>query len=344
MFSSHRQRDLRATVPQRPSLRLASSAEHHARITARLTARDRWVARLLAEHRVLSSPQITQAAFGSRSAANQRLQRLYTWRICDRFQPYIGRGRAPMCYVLDTTGAHLLAHADGLNPAELKFRPDRSIGIAHSLRLAHLLGVNEFFTSLIAAARTETPTRALTAWWPETRAARHFGDHVRPDAYGRWREHDREIEWFLEWDTGSYQLSRLTAKLPGYAALAATTGIITPLLIVFAGPIREVHARRGFTEHLRTSARPHDVPIATTTVTDLQAADSPAAAIWLPLNAREPDRRRLIDLPAAWPHVDPPTSSETTEPAEAATSPTPRLAPPEPMPPYTTAELSWNPR
>ena len=134
MLSATPQHDLRIPIPQRPSTRAAVSAEHHAHLAARLTTRDRWIARMLAEHRVLTSTQITQLAFPSRRATNLRLRQLYCWRVINRFQPYIGAGRAPMFYVLDIAGAHALAHEDGIDPTALKFRPEHSIGIAHSLR------------------------------------------------------------------------------------------------------------------------------------------------------------------------------------------------------------------
>ena len=57
------------------------------------------------------------------------------------------------------------------------------------------------------------------------------------------------IEWFLEWDTDSYQLSRFVAKLPGYLDLVTATGVVTPLLAVFSTPAREAHARGHLAEH-----------------------------------------------------------------------------------------------
>ncbi|GGM80955.1 hypothetical protein GCM10012275_59500 [Longimycelium tulufanense] len=337
------QRDLRAPIPARASAREATSAEHQARVAAHLTIRDRWIARTLAEHRTLTSTQITQLAFPTRRAANYRLKRLYQWRVLDRFQPYIGRGRAPMFYVLDTTGAHLLAHEDGIDPRDLGFRAERSIGIAYSLRLAHLHGLNSLFTGLIADARAHTDGRAVTAWWSEARCTRHFGDLVRPDGYGRWREAGREIEWFLEWDTGSYQLSRFVAKLPGYVALAATTHIVTPLLAVFATVKREAHARRLLTEHLRTQPRPHHLPIATTTTDELNRAGTASAQVWLPLSHHHAGRYRLIELHTTWPHLDDPTPSTGTTPGSSQTNPVPRLSPPTPMPPFTRHDLTWKP-
>ncbi|NKQ57321.1 hypothetical protein HFP15_31090 [Amycolatopsis sp. K13G38] len=335
------QRDLRAPVPARASARVAATADHLATVAAHLTARDRWLARMLAEHRTLTSTQITQLAFPSRRAANLRLQRLYSWRVLDRFQPYVGRGRAPMFYVLDTAGAHLLAHEDGIDPRDLGFRAERSVGIAYSLRLAHLHGLNSLVTGLIADAQAHEE-RAVTAWWSEARCARHFGDMVRPDGYARWREHGREIEGFIEWDTGSYHLSRVVSKLPGYAELATTSRIVTPLLICFTTAQREAHARRLLAEHLRTQPRPQDLPIATTTAEHLERTATASADVWLPLAHRDGGRSRLIDLRAVWPHLPEPTSADPAS-GSADPSPVPRLSPPAPMPPFARHDLTWKP-
>ncbi|WP_277675695.1 replication-relaxation family protein [Saccharopolyspora rectivirgula] len=336
------QRDLRTPIPARASSRVAASTEHQATVAAHLTERDRWIARMCAEHRTLTSTQIAQVAFPSRRAANYRLQRLYQWRVLDRFQPYIGRGRAPMFYVLDTAGAHLLAHEDGLDPRELGFRAERSIGIAYSLRLAHLHGLNSLFTGLIADALAHHD-RAVTAWWSEARCARHFGDIVRPDGYGRWREAGSEIEWFVEWDTGRYHLSRFVAKIPDYLELAATTRIVTPLLAVFSTASREAHARRLLTEHLRSQTRPQDLPIATTSTEELDRTGTASARVWLPLAHRDGGRFRLAELHTAWPHVGQPTSSSQATPNAREASPLPRLSPPAPIPPFARHDLTWKP-
>jgi Replication-relaxation len=183
------QRALRGHRPHRLTDRAALTGKHHAHLAAHLTPRDRWLARVLHEHRVLTSTQITQLAFPSARAANHRLLQLYRWRVLDRFQPFLTLGSAPMHYVLDTAGAAVLAAEDDLDTTTVRYRHDRALGIAHSLRLAHTVGVNGFFTALVATARNSRDgvERAVTAWWSEARCARHFGDLVRPDGYGRWR-------------------------------------------------------------------------------------------------------------------------------------------------------------
>jgi len=294
-----------ATTGGRPTDRAAVSGTHLAFLANHLTPRDRWLARVVSEHRVFTSTQLTQLAFGSARTANQRLLQLYQWRVLDRFQPLLAVGSAPIHYVLDLAGAAVLAAEDGLDPADVGYRHDRALGIGHSLRLAHTLGVNGLYAALVAIARhtsTHTTTdldgrggRAVTTWWPETRCARLWGDLARPDAYARWHEDGRDVEFFLEYDTGTEPLTRVAGKLHDYARLAAATGIITPVLFWLPTPAREGAARAALTSTLTALDRPAVVPVATTAAdpttrdtsghasTQTAVPDSPAAARWLPL-------------------------------------------------------------
>ena len=71
------------------------------------------------------------------------------------------------------------------------------------------------------------------------------------------------MEFFLEHDQGSEQLSRVAGKLGGYAALAAATGITTPVLFRFRGSGREATARPALAAALARLDRPDTVPVAT---------------------------------------------------------------------------------
>jgi Replication-relaxation len=333
------QRALRGHLPPRIAPRAAATAEHHAHLAQRLQPRDRWLARMLSEHKVFTSHQITQLAWPSIRAANLRLLQLYRWRVIDRFQPFVTLGSAPMHYVLDIAGATALAHEDGLDLTDLDYRHDREIGRAYSLRLAHTTGTNGVFTALIAHARHH-PGTTVTAWWSEARCARHFGDVVRPDAYGRWHEADRELEFFLEFDFGTENLRTLATKLTGYERLAATTSIITPVLVWLPTTRRETGARGALATALRALDRPHLVPLATTSsdFPDPARALDPTAARWLPIGApRDPGRLRLVDLARSWPGLSTPfagsaSSAPSSRTATAAATPA-GLLPPSPMPP-----------
>ncbi|MGO1053665.1 replication-relaxation family protein [Crossiella sp. CA198] len=296
------QRALRGHNPDRGVARVRKTAEHLAWLAGHLTARDRWLARMLFEHKVFTTHQFVDLAFPTRRAANLRLLNLRKWGVLHRFQPHRDSGSHPMHYVLDTVGATLLAHEDGIKPAELNYNRDEEAGRAYSLQLAHTVGCNSLFTTLIRRGRQPGAAGRLTAWWSAARCGRHWGDIITPDGYGRWHQAGREIEWFIEFDFGTEPLSRLAAKLARYERLATITGIITPVLIWLPTPEREAAVRRALAEALRTFDYPNRALVATTSA--LAGAD--------PLDMTEPRWRRvgdtaasgrvqLADLPALWP-------------------------------------------
>jgi hypothetical protein len=333
------QRSLRGHRPQRISQRDATISGYIARLATRLTERDRWLARMLYEHRVLTTHQIVEMAWPSVRSANMRLLRLYQWRVIDRFQPFVTYGTAPMHYVLDLAGAALLAREEGLDLRDLDYRHDRATGIAYSLHLAHTVGTNGFFTALVAHSRRAHASGQLAAWWSETRCAKHFGDIVRPDAYGLWHESSptpTAFEWFLEFDFGTERPDRLGGKLAGYAKLATTTGITTPVLFWVPTARREARIRRALSAALTSLDDPSLVPVATSSADFLdEEHNDPAAARWQPLDARQsaPQRLQLAELGRAWPHLAP-LAASSTDPTQAGGADLGSgLLPPAPLPP-----------
>ncbi|HEX5116306.1 MAG TPA: replication-relaxation family protein [Pseudonocardiaceae bacterium] len=339
------QRTLRGHRAARPTPRAANTADHQAVLAGRLTPRDRWIIRMLWEHRVLTAHQITALAFPSFRSGRQRMRELYQWGVVDRFQPFISCGTAPMHYVLAPAGASVLAAQDGLDGLDVKqlgYRHDRAFAVAHSLRLAHTVGVAEWFTALVDHARhSDAHDRTvLAAWWSETRCARHFGDLIKPDAYGRWTSHGIQIEFFLEYDLGTEVLAKLAGKLAGYAALAQATGITTPLLVWLPTARREATARRLLHRVWRELDNPRAVPVATAAAELLNSdavRPSPADQVWLALDSHGGVRRELHRLLDAWPQLPEPTADSQLNGGEgvlAPDSPQLLLAPaPAPMPP-----------
>ena len=284
--------------------RLARSPQLAAELAARLTARDRWLLRMICEHRVLTTAQVTQLAFGTSRAATARMTTLYQYRAVDRFRPLAPAGSSPLHFILDEAGAMLLAAEDGITPAGLGYRRDRSMAIALSPRLAHDTGANGIFTSLAAVARPSSGRQALECWWGERRCAATWGGHARPDGYGRWTEQlpgpAATVDFFLEYDTGTEPLSRVVAKLAGYAALAARTGITTPVLFHLRSPSREaaLHARLTGPPPpgipgAASAAQIPGVPVAT--AAPGTSPQGPAGAAWLPAGSPGP-RLRLAQL------------------------------------------------
>ena len=119
---------------------------------------------------------------------------------------------------------------------------------------------------------------------------------MRPDGYGRWREHDREVDFFLEYDRGTEPLERLAAKLHAYSQLADATRIATPVLFWLPSTGRETTVRQALAGQTRWGKVPFPVATANPTLDR-----GPAEQAWLPLSHTWP-RRRLIDLadPTTW--------------------------------------------
>lgn len=332
------QRELRGHMPQRPTPRAATTAEHHAQLAGRLTVRDRWLTRMLHEHKVFTTDQIVELCYPTMRAANHRLLNLYRWRVVDRFQPFVTSGTAPMHYVLDVAGASALAYENGVDSKDLGYRHDDAIGIAHSLRLAHSVGVNGFFTNLVASSRQPDARGRLTKWWSELRCGRLFGDTVRPDAYGRWYEDGADAEFFLEFDFGTEDLSKLASKLYGYHKLAADTNVVTPVVVWLTSSRRETTARRALADVVTQLDRPELVPVATSAADLLgdSGENGPSAARWLPVAGTSPqrvDRLRLAELTRCWPPVKAPTPRRPTARAPTQQAPRTELGAPNPLPP-----------
>jgi Replication-relaxation len=309
---------LRSQRQPRPRL----SADVITALAARATPRDRWLLRMLAEHRVLTSTQIAQLAYGAPGTARHRLLTLWRLRAIDRAQPFTATGSAPMHYVLGDAGAALLAAEQGLTAAEAGYRRDLALAIFASPQLAHAAGTNGVMTALAAAARTR-PGAALAAWWPERRCAQQWGELARPDAYGRWHENGGDTDFFLEYDTGTEPVSQVAAKLAGYAALADATGITTPVLFWFPSRAREDSVRPALAGSI--------VPAATATPA---AGPGPASPVWLPAGRGGP-RQRLPGLA-----LPPPARTITARrPAAGPPPQAPRPGlPGAPVPPMPPAE------
>ena len=207
-----------------------------------LTDRDRWLVALLAEHQVLTTSQITELAFPSLDVAQRRLLKLAGLGVLDRFRWHTMIGSQTWHYTLGQLGSHLVAAMRGVDPprpAEHRRRIER---LAANPRLGHLLGVNGLFTALAAHARTD-PSATLAAWWSEQRCAQRYGELIRPDGYGRWTQAGRTVAFFCEYDTGTEPLTRVTAKLPGYADLTTGGGPNHPVLIWLPSGRRETNLR-----------------------------------------------------------------------------------------------------
>ncbi|WP_344219860.1 replication-relaxation family protein [Nonomuraea bangladeshensis] len=261
---------------------------------ARLTPRDYQVLEHLLHHRVLTTHQLQRLFFTKPQPTRRRLGILHKLNTITRYRPWSPYGGShPHHWVLGRAGAELLALRSHTTVKELGYHPDLAMSIAVSSKSGHQIGVNDFFVHLGHLAR-HNPDASLRAWLSEKQCAKIWGDLTRPDAYGCWSEHGRQIDFFLEHDTGSMTLAKVTSKLAAYADLADATRIITPVLFWLPSHAREAN--------LRSLINTADLPVATAAHTGL--GDGPAGPCWLPTTARSDHRRmRLVDLANGWPHL-----------------------------------------
>ena len=351
----------------------------------RLTARDQWLLSMLLEHRVLTSEQITQLAFGAHRKATARLAVLHQLGLLDRFRPYTPRGSAPLHYFLAATGAEVLAALTDTTVTALGYRPERLARLAVSLQLGHDVGANGVFTALAAHSRT-TPGTQLRVWWSARRCLNTWDGLIRPDGYGRWKAPTLntvigsnagrapapsapvEVDFFLEYDTGTENLARLTRKLDAYARLAAASGLPTLILFWLPSFTRELHlhqavaawqqARRGQPALPIATAVPYALAPLANVLPAVSSSAGPGDQVWLPVSAtaspgdRLPSSRRMhlaelavlqhapLTSPGAIPAVAE-TGTDTTESTSSqhtaleATGPEVGAAP-NPYPPVTS--------
>ncbi|WP_280387262.1 replication-relaxation family protein [Nocardia wallacei] len=306
------------------------------RLVARLTDRDRWILRMLHEHRVLTTNQLAALAFPIPRIARDRLARLYRYRVLDRFRPIRTRGSAPSHWVLAPAGIAVLAAEAGAHVRELGYHHHRPLDIAHSLHLAHTIGVNDWFTTLTTTAAHHNAH--VLAWWGEPRCRRLWGDLARPDSFGRYTRRNARLDFFLEYDLGTTSLTRVAAKLLGYAELARSTGVITPVLLWTPTRARETAARHALRDTAISLPDPGAVPVATAAAELLDNTEhpSPADRVWLPLDTTRTTRIRLHELATAWPRRTPPPQETDTDSSSAARlSGQILLTPPPPAAPTT---------
>jgi Replication-relaxation len=270
-----------------------------AALAGRLTDGDRRVCRLLADHQVLTTRLLALLVGVPPRTLQQRLTRLATLKVVERFRPHqpVGAGSAPYHYLLAEAGAAVLA-TDG-DVDWVGWDRTRLLGLAHANgRLTHQLGVNALLAQLTHAARQE-PGARLVCWWPAGRCQAQWGRLISPDAYARWQDPDGEVDFFLHHRPPADQLVLL---LEGYDELAAATGITTPVLLHASDPHGEAQLRDRLTGRRL-------VPVATSN----PACGPPTQAVWLPTSSPAGGPRyRLGALghPDPW-HPTPPATDPT---------------------------------
>lgn len=246
-------------------------------ITSRITSRDATMLRLIAEHRVLTTGQLTTALFTDPGKTRQRIGILRTAGLIETFRPP-SAAMAQLHCVATAKAVKLLGYGGDTVPMPPTGKGQAATAAALRPDLNHLRGVNEFFCRLVAHSRTR-PGCSLEEWRSEWSTVRLFPGRVRPDGFARWRDGEAWCEFFLEYDTGTEPLHRLAAKISGYADLMHTADTCSPVLFWLRTPGREQYL------HTLLDRTGPEVPVATAVGDPADAVI--AAAIWRPTFASE---------------------------------------------------------
>lgn len=261
-----------------------------------LLPRDRLLLQLLDVHFVLTTGQVTTLlGFGSLRRCQDRLRRLHQLGLLERWRHRDGYGGSqPWRWTLGPVGMQLQAAAAGQSPPSPRRVRDRLAALVTSPDLTHRIGVNQFFTDLVAHGRTH-PETGLVRWWPEQKAASLVQQTVVPDGHGLWHADGITCAWFLEWDSGAEELPRLVAKIAGYEKAARSGGPAWPVLLYLHSPVREDNL------HQLLAGALGRCPVATAARTP--GSPGPAGAVWRLLGGagRLPLHRLAgqVDTPAA---------------------------------------------
>ncbi|WP_431874090.1 replication-relaxation family protein [Amycolatopsis sacchari] len=309
----------------------------------RLVDRDRRLLALLAEHKVLTTNQIAAIEFLSVRRAQDRLRHLRELGVVFAFrESYLRGGTSQTRYALGYLGARLIAAQRAERPPAPKAYTESLERLALWPKLEHQLGVNDFFCTLAAhrnRARLREAGRdgevdGLTQWWSERRCTEFFWKYqgggretrLRPDGYGCWEERGRTVRFFLEHDTGTESLTKVTGKLDDYAAFP--TDAFGVLLFSVHSTRREIALRTALRRALGGSEPGFVIATAARDDSTFGHADGPAGPIWglwTPQGGDTvPRRYRLAELPQRGPSVEH-SASNTDQPFnEAAFDPNDR--------------------
>ena len=282
---------------------------------------------------MLTTNQIAAIEFLSVRRAQDRLRHLRELGVVFAFRESYQRGGTSQTrYALGYLGARLIAARRAERPPTPKAYTESLERLALWPKLAHQLGVNDFFCALAShrnPARLRVEGRegevsGLTQWWSEKQCTEFFWKHqgagretqLRPDGYGCWEEAGRTVRFFLEHDTGTESLTKVTAKIDGYAAFP--TDAFGVLLFSVHSARREVALRAALRDALARSDPGFVIAIA---ARDQGHSDGPAGPIWglwTPQGGDSGSRRyRLVELSQRGPSVEH-GASDTDQPLNEA--------------------------
>ena len=185
-----------------------------------LDGRERAILLAIYEHKVLLTDHVKAMFFTSLRRAQDRLRCLATLGLIETWYPHQprGAGKAPGHHTLTESGAQVGASLLGIARSELRWVERDAEDRENYAYLAHRLGINTFFCTLIEAGR-QYDGHGLHKWVPE-RTVRTPDGWIRPDSYGVYLHPQGACDFYFEYDRGTETTRQLANKLAGYIGVA----------------------------------------------------------------------------------------------------------------------------
>lgn len=186
----------------------------------RLTSRDVDIVEAVHHYRVLRQEQIQTLFFGTKSACQRALARLYDHGFLERKFLPVMYGRSPTLYVLDKKGVELLRSERGYEDL-VWYSSNKDLKTDF---IEHTTALNDFRLSIVVAARKQG--LELVLWRSETQMKADY-DRVRlatsrrpvsviPDGYFILITPLGRAHFFVEIDRGTETLARFKQKIRAY--------------------------------------------------------------------------------------------------------------------------------
>lgn len=202
-----------------PDKKMSAVREQHAvSFARRLDLREREILRALFEYETLLTYQLRVLFFSSLRRCQDVMKGLRDLGLVERDTPSgIGAGRGQSMWTLTEDGLRVVAVLVGRARSQIEWMPRHSFHAADR-HLAHTLGVNRLFVSLVEASLLHA-AHGLEKWVP-AKQVESRNNWVTHDGFGRYQHPGGACDLYFEYDRGTEWHDQLVRKLRGYLLMA----------------------------------------------------------------------------------------------------------------------------
>lgn len=157
--------------------------------------------------------------FNTERTCQDELKKLADLGLVEREEltQQIGVGRAQPLWTLTESGVRVVVVMLRKPRPQIKWMPRNAWHQSNDL-LAHQLGINRFFVSLVEASLCH-PGHGVDRWTPES-YVRLRDAWIKHDGFGRYLHPGGAVELYLEFDRAAEHRRQLQKKLYGYVVLS----------------------------------------------------------------------------------------------------------------------------